>query len=297
MIEKPTIVITSTGRTGTKFFAKLFGELYPSCSSLHEPDILTIGSQSSLAIQFKDIGLYYFLRKLFSQWSIAEISDALITDSISRHEAIKRFIKQRKSFIESRQGKMYIESSFGYYGLIEILGRLFRTYRGIYVIRDGREWVRSFMDRGLRKRNPIYDKGPLMRIISHSWPNAKQFDGDPFQEQWKHMDRFQRLCWAWSTLNSQAIKAVQKNDKCKLVKFEDIFTSNIGEENLLKVIQFVADIHEIKPDESMDLESLLSVRPNVSLNEYPSWDSWSNKQREFFIITCEPLMQELGYQV
>ena len=40
VIEKPTILITSLGRTGTDFFAKLFAHVLPNCTSLHEPDII-----------------------------------------------------------------------------------------------------------------------------------------------------------------------------------------------------------------------------------------------------------------
>ena len=42
MIEKPTIIITSIGRTGTKFFGDLFREIIPDSTSLHEPDFLKV---------------------------------------------------------------------------------------------------------------------------------------------------------------------------------------------------------------------------------------------------------------
>lgn len=295
MINKPTIILTSIGRTGTKFFARLFSTLFPSCTSLHEPDIITLGKQSSLTEQINEIGFPYLLRKILGNWSIAQISDARLTGAITKNEAVHNFLEQRKTFIESRKGPIYFEASLGYYGLLGIMNDLFQSHRGVFIIRDGREWVRSFMDRGLKKRNPVYQKSHLMEKLTHSWPKASLIEGDPYQAKWERMSRFERLCWAWTTLNSYALKELKNDPNIKLVYFEDLFESSDREGHLLELINFLSEDYHIKPNGTDQLKSILTIQPNSSLNKYPSWDSWTAAQQEFFKITCMPLMSELGY--
>lgn len=39
VIEKKSIFVISAGRTGTAFFAELFGKIIRGCDSFHEPDV------------------------------------------------------------------------------------------------------------------------------------------------------------------------------------------------------------------------------------------------------------------
>jgi hypothetical protein len=295
MIDKPAIILTSIGRTGTKFFARLFSTLLPSCTSLHEPDIITLGRQSSLSKQLAEIGFPYILRKVFGTWSIAQISDKRLTGALTNREAAEEFLNQRKMFIESRPGPVYIESSLGYYGLLGILNDTFQSHRGVFIIRDGREWVRSFMDRGLEKRHPTYQKGPLMEKLTHTWPKASSIESDPYKNKWGRMNRFERLCWAWNTLNSFAIEEIRNNENIKLVYFEDLFESSQRKNNLLDMIDYLIEGDGIQPSGIDQLDSFLNIQPNSSMNEYPSWESWSKDQKVFFKATCLRLMKKMGY--
>jgi hypothetical protein len=153
------------------------------------------------------------------------------------------------------------------------------------------------MDRGLNRQNPTYDKGYIMRRITHTWPDAKQFERDPHHELWNEMDRFERLCWAWSKLNTHAIQAVHKDPNCKLIKFEDIFISEAGVSFLIDALHFVGEIHDIDPVRRNDIKPLLNIQPNVSRNKFPYWNEWSEKRKKFFLDTCMPLMEKLDYPV
>lgn len=296
MIEKKTIIISSIGRTGTKFFAELFSDLFPFSTSLHEPDILTLGRQSSLSRQIKEIGFYYLLMKIMRNWSLVKVSDSFVTGTISEDEAVRKILRQRSKFIESRPGSLYVESSLGYYGVLDLLDQVFKDYRGVYIVRNGTEWVRSFMDRGLHKSNPIYNKNSLAEKFTHTWPKASDFDQDLYQDKWKSLSRFQKLCWAWTKLNNIALKSIANNPNIRLFYFEDIFQSKTSS-SLAELVKFVSGnlFHEqTSPKMSYYLQK---QPPNSSLNRYPSWSSWTENQKEFFLDTCKPLMDQLGYDI
>ena len=55
MIKKPTVIITSLGRTGTQFFSTFFGQVLPDCTSLHEPDIWNIVQYRGTGELFKQV--------------------------------------------------------------------------------------------------------------------------------------------------------------------------------------------------------------------------------------------------
>ena len=80
-IEKPTILVTSLGRTGTDFFAKFFASIIPDCTSLHEPDIIqNTGVNDKLAHlmeQVRRAGVWRMLfLKVLGKWTLVKLSDS-----------------------------------------------------------------------------------------------------------------------------------------------------------------------------------------------------------------------------
>jgi hypothetical protein len=78
LITKPTIIITSLGRTGTKFFQLLFEEIVPDSTSLHEPDYLNFGQYRGwgerirqVVRQLRESGVSNLVvRKSLGKWSL-----------------------------------------------------------------------------------------------------------------------------------------------------------------------------------------------------------------------------------
>jgi len=81
MIEKPTILITSIGRTGTEFFSKFFGDGIPDCTSLYEPNTIALtGNFEQYAEQIRRAGIWRMVfLKAMGKWSLAKLSDARLT--------------------------------------------------------------------------------------------------------------------------------------------------------------------------------------------------------------------------
>lgn len=297
MIEKPTIVITSLGRTGTKFFAELFNDIIPTSTSLHEPDILNFSLKKGKGIkylkkQIKESGASnLIIKKAFGQWSLVKTSDKRFLKTINFDTVKKDLIRQRKNFISTCKGSYYIESNVGYYGLLDILPYVFSRHKAVYIVRDGREWVASNM-----KWGEMYGKGRLRKIFAHNWPEAKDVADDEYHDKWREMNRFEKLCWAWHKLNAFAIKNAENNPYAKWIRFEDVFISRDRYENLEKLVRFLTDM----PDKKIPWTSIngfLDKRIHQSSGYYPEWNKWQPSQQKIFQEICGDLMCKLGYEM
>ncbi|MDZ7830654.1 MAG: sulfotransferase [Desulfobacterales bacterium] len=301
MIEKPSIIVTSLGRTGTLFFQNLFDAslLYGTC--LHEPDRLNFGQYEGMGDkaaqvyrQIRESGVFELLiRKfIFSDWSIEAVSKDRETGKLSDPEAIKRIISQRKKFIQRQPGSIYLESSSAFYGIIDLLDKVFYQHRVIYIIRDGRDWVRSKMNFGT-----MYAKNPLQKLISGSWPTAVELNDSVYGEKWHEMTRFEKICWAWAELNQYALKCAAKNPYARVVRFEDVLSSPDAAKNLSDLIDFAVSISPAAAVKKKTLKNWLPGQTHASQKLFPDWCQWNNKQTDWFIQVCGPLMKKLGYEL
>ena len=295
MIEIKTIVVTSLGRTGTKFFSVFFREILSNCSSFHEPDIFQYFGTKDLIGPFfsrvKDAGIknMVFL-KLLGKWSLFRVSDSLLRGEINKEEAIKEILWQRKEFILSKPGDVFVESNAGYYGLIPILNHVFTQHRAIYIVRNGIDWITSTMNVG-----ELYGKKGLREILSHKMPTAMEFPSDPLHNSWGSITRFEKLCWAWSKINTYAYKTISENPYARMYKFEDIFSMGKNYDTLNDLVTFTTSMAGINPRTIGSTVGWLDMKIHESTTQFSNWDGWSEIQKSQFKILCGPLMEELGY--
>ena len=119
---------------------------------------------------------------------------------------------------------------------------------------------------------------------------------DPYKSKWKSMSRFEKLCWAWITMNQYAIDKISKNPNSNLFKFEDIFNSDNRYDNLRELIDFATSFPDGKKIAYGSLEGTLEKKININPSyEFPSWKKWSSNNLKRFKNICEPLMNKLEY--
>lgn len=299
MIEKPTILVTSLGRTGTQFFQVFFQEMIYRCTSLHEPDFFNFGQyhgayeKTKQAVrQIKESGFFNLtVRKMLGQWDLLQISDERIKQNLSYKAAVKKVYQQRAKFVERQVGDVYVESSSAYRGLIDVLSGVYANHKIVYVLRDGRDWVRSKMNFGI-----TYGHGRVRAIVQPFWPTAYDFENDPYQAQWGKMSRFEKLCWAWERLNRYALDTVKMNPNAKVFYFEDIFKSKESEQYLKELLSFVTDLDGVKVP-SDNLSGWVKRQIHQSSGNFPRWTAWTSYQKMRFDEICGDLMQEQGYDL
>jgi len=298
MIEKNTILVTSIGRTGTEFFAKLFADIIPDCASLHEPDIIKFpGVKDRSAHYSQQIQRAGFWRmvvlKALGKWTLARLSDSKLLGKLSASEAAKNLHTQRNEFISRMPGSVYVESNLGYYGLIDVIPDVFKNYRTIYIVRDGRDWVRSTLNWG-----EVYGKGRIRNLFAHKWPTAKDVKNDEFVNQWDGLSRFEQLCWAWSRLNGYALNTIPKNSYARMYKFEDIFIDENRYQTLDDLVSFAVSLPGIHSESLKQTDGWLEQKIHQSSNKsFPAWENWSTDQKYQFEKICGPVMEKLGYKV
>lgn len=298
MIEKPVIVITSLGRTGTLFFASLFNQLWPEATALHEPDYFNFGqykgARAKLRETARQIGESGFanlvLRKMLGKWNLVALSDGRIKGRISREAAARQLRQQRAQFVAGRAGDIYVESSSAYYGLLDVLPLVFAHHRAVFIVRDGRDWVRSKMNWG-----HMYQKQGWRARISYTWPTALDFPDDPWRESWTKMSRFARICWAWAKLNSFALDTLSQNQDARVFRFEALFDAESGDHALAELVDFAGGCANIPAASPNALSSLLTQPTHQSQGAFPHWSAWDAAQRRQFAELCGPLMDRLGY--
>jgi hypothetical protein len=294
MIDKPTIIVSSLGRTGTKFFYTLFKEILPQGTAFHEPDTFHIGRGNGirrLVEQTRAAGVYnMFVRKALGRWGVVRLSHARVEGRLDYDEAVRRVLSQRADFVPCQPGTLYMESNLGYYGLLDVVKDVYAHHRAIYIIRDGRDWVRSKMNRA-----QMYNRQGVRGYFAHKWPTASAVAGDPYHDVWETMSRFERVCWSWSKLNGYALEAMRSNPDARLYLFEEIFHAEDRYETLAELVAFATDFEGRRAPSAAALDGWLDRRVNVSQDSFPHWEDWSAEQKRQFHAICGPLMDELGY--
>lgn len=298
MIAKSTILITSLGRTGTQFFSQLFAHLLPTATSLHEPDVWNVMQYRNAAErvqhirrQLQESGVWNMTaRKASGRWGVAHLADARLRGQISYAEAAGKLRQQRARFIASRPGSVYVEANVGYYGLVDVAAGVFARHRLIYLVRDGRDWVRSHMNWG-----ELYGQRGWRGALARHWLAAPEMADDPYAAQWTQMTRFERVCWAWRCLNAYALRTLAANPCARLFRFEQIFQASDRYDTLAELVAFTSELPGVHPAASFD--GWLERPIHAGAGSFPVWEDWAAGQQAQFQQICGPLMTELGYEM
>ena len=295
-IDKPAAIISSTGRTGTLFFARFLHSVLDNATVVHEPDVFHFSPRKGKGLagavrQLRTAGAFnFFIRKYLGGWSVIKLSDRRMRCQIGDDAARRRLLELRQSFVQRRPTSCYVESNCGYYGLMDLLPGVFSHHRSCFIIRDGRDWVRSKVNWG-----EMYGKGWPRRLIAHNWPRGDQFPDDPLASNWSSLGRFEKCCWAWTKFNGFAIDLLEANPEARLFYFEDIFRSEGRLKNMIGLLEHILSHTGIPMPQREKILEWQSRRVHSSRKVFPAWPEWSRTQKATFREICGPLMKRLGY--
>lgn len=144
--------------------------------------------------------------------------------------------------------------------------------------RDGRGVVRSIM--GWK-----HFYGPSSRGAYALSP----LPGDPFHDRWKHMSRFEKVCWLWRESNEFVMAHVPAERWLRLesiVRDYDQFR-----ERCLDAIGL--DVPETVWEEVVSRKS----RNASKTYAFPAWEEWPREQKRAFVEICGETMEKLGYRI
>jgi len=258
--------IVSTGRTATKFLAHFLNNYDNNILALHEP-----------RPHIGKLRLKYF------------------TNSISHKQTLNilDYYRTRYAYkINKRNIKLYIESDWQASYLIPVLNDLFNNVSYIWVIRNGIDFVRSAYSKKMpqQKNTPyVYSANDKSFQLT-----PKLFANNPYANVWDTWDRFSKICWYWTTLNSIIEKDLTKNTKSRYiqVKYEDIFQDSTHQ-GLKDIIQFIG---LPKNEKSISAALMNKVNKTDSFKLPDNFSDWPPMYRENFTTLCGKAMEKYGYK-
>ena len=259
------IFIVSTGRTGTRFLARFFRSLSPKIDSRHEPDP-----------DFLKLGVNYARGLVSSERAVNAIAERRlwICDELRKNNK-----------------NIYIESNNRYFSLIPLLWEIFPDAKIIHIVRDGRDVVRSTMNRDFyTPRDGIYFR-KKMRL------QATEFPYDAYCSRWETMSQFEKVSWHWVRKDSFIHQTVKDDKRAITVKFEDIFNKESGYQRLWEMVDFM-DIGIDKQIFQKQCVLSMDKKLNVSKKEeFPRWQDWSFEQRKQFLDIAGEYMKVYQYDI
>ena len=182
----------------------------------------------------------------------------------------------------------------------------------IYVHRDGREVVQSFMTwhnvrfgsiyRESGENNELFSKArrsayKLLTDYDHNeLSRPRELGSISNVDRWLKMSRFEMLSYMWAEVNKSHISELKK------IPSENIFRLNINSFDHNKAEELFSFLDQKTPS-SRKIKALLSKRVNSienrkfgkSSDKYASWPFWDQDKRESFTLSAGSVMKSLGY--
>ena len=300
-IQKKCIFITSGGRTATKFLSVLLAVSFKSCHSVQEPDIWRVDdfydfyrNKSNFIHKLIDFGFFNMtIGKLFSLGNMRSITIARQRGKIDEEEAAKRLYLLRHDYISKLKQDIYIEPNLQLAGLIDIIPLVFPNSKTVFIIRDGRNWVRSYLN---IQATIIYTKSDPLFYLPHARLSAKIVPNDPFTNRWNKFSVFQRICWLWRFQIEYAIKSIKKNPNATIVKYESLFESPNECESLSNLLKYLTKFpNNYQAEFKYNCELSGKHFHESKADRLQKWEKWPlNLVREFQEI-CGDLLLQQGY--
>jgi hypothetical protein len=288
--EKYFIFITSGGRTGTKFFGDLLGDIIQGSFSIHEPDVFS-GFKYKSIHQLRQFGFrHLILGKLTGKTGIRNLSQNYLSKKISLKELEEAISRHRENYYYNIENDLIIESYSGWYGAIPGIRRLYKKYKIVIVLRDPRDWVISNMDWGT-----MYGERDWISKLGLSRLNPKMIQDKEYDEEWTRFSRFQKLCWAWKTIYEIMLKSSENNPNIKVVKFEDIFRAEAKYKNMKNLLTFITHFSDRNFSFKIP-ENLLERRVNKNISyKFREWKNWDDEMKNDLLRICGNVMHRLNY--
>lgn len=293
IFETPCIFITSTGRTGTQFFGYNTSRMIENCISLHEPDVLWLDRPYEWYTKIKEFGLFRMtLGKVLPRYSLRVLNIARHSGRLSDAQIVEYLRHLRLRVLAHIQPAVYVEANSVYGSLVDLLPRAFPNSRIVYIIRDPRVWVRSWMN----MRIPFYSWRDVRSWFPHGRLAPHHIKGDPYLRTWRHLGQFEKLCWAWARENALALECASRTEAAKVFRFEDLFSGDTAQEHFVQLLRFVTRFPNGFEARWVFKPELLSQKVHsTSDGAFPGWRMWESKYVQQLDRHCRGLMERFGY--
>ncbi len=293
IFNKNVIFISSTGRTGTQFLAKVMSMMIDNCTSFHEPGTPWLTKPKKLIRQIRRYGLYHMtVGQVKPTHSIYKLSADRVSKRVVNREAKEYIKRMRKDLIANVNEEIYLESSGHLYGVLDLLDDIFSNSKFVFIIRDPRRWIKSALN---TLEYTIY--GPMDPSFLKLSIKASDFAKDSYFNKWDKMSKFEKYCWYYNKLNSYVFNKMEGRDNFKVYRHEDLFHKDRRDEFFVDMLSFVSKFpddfnrnYEYKR-ELMDKK----VHSNAKKEKISDWQEWSSHLAKKLDEHCGEWMERFNY--
>ncbi|MQM39275.1 hypothetical protein KBTX_03299 [wastewater metagenome] len=289
LLEKPTVLIGSAGRTGTKFLGIQLGRIIEDAFSIHEADAIHLVNLQEDFYRIRLLGLTEtVLGKLTRRTGTRNLSRRLLSHQISPQDAGRQLLTSRKRLHRKTDRQLIIESYGTLAAIFSAAPYAFKRWKGVGVVRDPRTWITSWEGH----RTTKYGQGDRVQRFGLGRLSPEHLQRDSAIEVWPELSARERLAWYWATTTQILAEAETSFEAVRLYRFEDLF---IDGHAIYDLVAFCADFGD-RQFQYRDPAPFMNERINSSMRHGISdWRSWSD--RDIFAVEffCGRLMEVMGY--
>ncbi len=260
MDDLQAVILLSTGRTGTMFFARLFQTYFPrQADSYHEA-----GERSRLINIFSNAHLAGLAPRWLPLWAWER----------AVRPALRRCAKP-----------FYIDSNNQLYALVPRNPGLYPNLKVIHIVRDPRDYVRSHINWARHRPKSFIAN----HLIPFWQPNAALLNEMSWAD-WLRASPLERFAWIWDFKNRLIASLAGGQVPYLRVKFEDFFGHPRPENAINRMMRFIG-LPELE-----DVSGAFARRVNPNQGQsFPAWQAWSPRQCRQLQRICGATMQAYGY--
>ncbi len=260
-MNKPIVIILSTGRAGTNFLSRLL-------TSLGIGNISHQGKFSRTANIVGNIGLC----PGFEEWS-------------------KNILRHMLGGVDRMGSTADPLLSIAHILLLDHNKQRSRP-KILHIVRDPRNFVTSFMN---------WRKQKLRRMVLHHlvpfWqPNPWSMGSGVSFKSYLKMSKFEHFCWIWAYKNNLFEKRMVKSEAdFFLLKFETLINFTYPENKSIETINALSCFLNIPASRLIEQVNKTPVLNPSRSKSFPKWVRWTKKQAIIINEHCGPLMKKYGY--
>ena len=291
--RKHCIFLSSTGRTGTKFFGEMMSRMIDDCVSVHEPDTTRVSDWPDWIRKMAKFGAPKMLWGQYRQrYSLGKLSTTRHRGLCGDGKAAGYVRDNRCGYIEGQRKSLYIESNHIIYGVLDLLTEVFPQSKIIWIMRDPRSWVRSAIN-----STAYHLYGPFDWDCLNLSVRAYNFRGDPAGPDWHGLSKFEKYCWYYDNVNARAFELMKKVPDFRVYRYEDLFNKELRDEYFIDMLDYASAFGDGFSRGYRYRPELLDIRVHAAASKrlVPRWEDWSPKTAEIMNRYCGKWMAEYGY--